>query len=49
MPIRQFLGDKRPFSPEDLDIMGKALTAAVAKLGLPSKDPMIDTRIGSNN
>ena len=34
---------EKPFSPEDLDIMGKALTAAVAKLGLPAKDPMIET------
>jgi hypothetical protein len=43
MPIREFLGDKNSFGPEDLDLMGKALTAALARLGLNDlKDPMTE-------
>jgi len=41
MPIRQFIGStNRSFSPEDLDAMGKAFTAALDKLRLTDlKDP----------
>jgi hypothetical protein len=43
MPIRQFLGDNRAFGPEDVDAMGRAFTAALAKLGLSDlKDPMTE-------
>jgi hypothetical protein len=43
MPIRQFLIDNRSFSPEDVDAMGKAFTAALARLGLKDlKDPMTE-------
>src|SRR5262249_56856411 len=34
MPIRQYLGDNRSFSREDLDAMGRAFVAALARLGL---------------
>jgi hypothetical protein len=43
VPIRQFLGDKRAFGPEDLDAMGKAFSAALNKLGLTAnKEPMVE-------
>jgi hypothetical protein len=43
MPIREFLGDNRSFGPEDLDLMGKAFVAALARLGLNDlKDPMTE-------
>ncbi len=43
MPIRQHLRDNLSFSPEDLDAMGKAFTAALAKLALRDlKDPMTE-------
>ena len=43
MPIREFVGDNRAFGPEDLDAMGKAFAAALAKLGLHDlKDPMTE-------
>ena len=42
MPIRQFLGS-RALSPEDLDAMNKAFSAALKKLGLNDlKDPMTE-------
>jgi hypothetical protein len=44
MPIRQFLGDERSFHPEDLDVMGKAFTAAMVTLGLHgTTDSMAET------
>jgi len=43
MPIREFLHDNRLFVPDDLKVMGDALTAALAKLGLNDrKDPMVE-------
>jgi len=43
VPIREFVGDNRAFGPEDLDAMGKAFAAALAKLGLHDlKDPMTE-------
>jgi len=42
MPIRQFVGS-RALSPEDLDAMNKAFSAALKKLGLNDlKDPMTE-------
>jgi hypothetical protein len=39
MPIRQYLCDNRSFSPEDLDVMGKALM----RLGLNDhRDAMVE-------
>ena len=43
MPICQFVGDTLAFVPEDLDAMGQAFTAALAKLALHDlKDPMTE-------
>ena len=43
MPIREFLQDNRLFVPDDLKVMGDALTGALAKLGLNDrKDPMVE-------
>jgi hypothetical protein len=43
VPIRQFLGDSSTFSSEELDAIGKAFAAALAKLGLHDlKDPMTE-------
>jgi hypothetical protein len=43
VPIRQFLGDKGAFGPEDLNAMGAAFSAALTKLGLHDlKDPMTE-------
>ena len=43
MPIRQFLREDRAFGLEDLDAMGEAFTAALAKLGLHDlKDPLTE-------
>jgi hypothetical protein len=44
MPIREFLHDRATVqSDDDLKIMGDALTAALAKLGLHDrKDPMVE-------
>ena len=43
MPIRSFLGDNRAFGPQHIDAMGKAYTAALAKLGLNDlKDPVTE-------
>ena len=43
VPIRTFLGDNKAFGPADLDEMGKAFSAALAKLGLRElKDPMTE-------
>jgi hypothetical protein len=42
MPTSLFLG--AAFTPEDLDAMNKAFSAALAKLGLSNlKDPMAET------
>jgi hypothetical protein len=43
VPIRQFLGDKGAFGPDDLDAMGKAFSAALNKLSLNDrKDAMVE-------
>lgn len=43
MPIREYLRDNRAFEPNDLKVMGDALTAALAKLGLKDRsDPMVE-------
>ena len=43
MPIREFLGDKGAFGPEDLKAMGEAFSAALNKLGLSVRDdPMVE-------
>jgi len=43
VPVRQFLDDKGSFGAEDLDVLGKAFTAALGKLGLHDlKDPMTE-------
>jgi len=43
VPIREYLDEKGAFSPEDLDAIGKAFAAALAKLGLRNlKDPMTE-------
>lgn len=43
VPIRQYLDDKRSFGPDDLKVMGDALTAALAKLGLNDRsDPLVE-------
>ena len=43
VPIRQYLGDNRWFSPEDLGAMGKAFTTALGKLGLNDRsDPLVE-------
>lgn len=43
MPIRKYLGDSRSFAPDDLDAMGRAFTAALAKLGLNDRsDAMVE-------
>ena len=43
VPIRQYLGDNRWFSPADLDAMGKAFTTALGKLGLNDRsDPLVE-------
>ena len=43
MPIREFLHDNRSFEPNDLKVMGDALTAALAKLGLNNRsDAMVE-------
>ena len=43
MPIREYLRDNRSFEPNDLKVMGDALTAALAKLGLKDRsDPMVE-------
>jgi hypothetical protein len=44
VPIRKYVGDNGSFTPEDLNVMGKAFTAALAKLGRHStSDPMTET------
>jgi len=44
VPIRHHLGDERAFGPDELDAMGKAFAAALAKLGLHDlKDPLTET------
>ena len=43
MPIRELLRDSGAFQPDDLKVMGDALTAALAKLGLNDrKDPKVE-------
>ena len=42
MPIRHYLFDDGAFAPDDLDTMGKAFAAAIAKLGLDLRDPMAE-------
>jgi hypothetical protein len=43
VPIREHVPDNRLFVSDDLKVMGDALTAAVAKLGLKDrKDPMVE-------
>ena len=44
MPIREFLHANGAFEPNDLKVMGDALTAALMKLGLHDrKDPLVET------
>ena len=44
MPIRPHLDGYGLFVPEELDAMGKAFTAALAKLGLNDRsDAMVET------
>ena len=43
MPIREFVDGNGSFQPDDLKVMGDALTAALAKLGLNDRrDPMVE-------
>ena len=47
VPIRQYLGDNRWFSPADLDAMGKAFTTALGKLGLNDRSEFVSPAMPS--
>ena len=43
MPIREFLHEEKAFDPHDLEAMGEAYSAALAKLGLTGQEQLAET------